>query len=118
MAYDEEMARRLRGLLSERPDVSEKKMMGGLAFVTGGSMFCSVSGRGGLLVRVTPSSLETALNEPGVERADMAGRQMSGFVRVRLEGLASDKALRGWIERGLAAVAALEKPKPGRRRVR
>ncbi len=120
MAYDEETARRLRGLLRRFADISERKMMGGLAFMTGEAMFCSVSGRGGLLVRVEPSSLEAALREAGAERADMAGRTMAGFVRVRPDAIATDEALRGWVERGLAAAAALDKPKAtaGKRRVR
>ncbi|MGH6981995.1 MAG: hypothetical protein ACREFC_12390, partial [Stellaceae bacterium] len=64
MAYDEQTAARVRKLLSKRGDVAETKLMGGLCFMVGGNMACSVSGRGGMLIRVGPNGVTTALKEP------------------------------------------------------
>jgi hypothetical protein len=80
-------------------------MMGGLAFMVKGSMCCSVSGRGGLLVRVGAD--EGVFGEPHVQRVKMGARTMSGFARVDPEGYATDAALKAWIKRGLDAVARL-----------
>jgi hypothetical protein len=74
MAYDEETAARVRKVLSGRRDVVEKKMMGGLSFMVDGAMFCSVSGRGGLLVRVGAEAQERVLREPHVQPVGMGKR--------------------------------------------
>ena len=105
MAFDEATAERVRTLL-RRPDVVEKKMMGGLCFMAEGAMCCAVSGKGGLLVRVDPSVQARMLGEPHVSPADMRGRMMKGFVRVAPEGYRTEAALKKWVERGLAGVAA------------
>ena len=89
--------------LSGRRGVVEKKMMGGLCFIAGGGMCCSVSGRGGLLVRVSAETYQRILREPHAAPADMRGRVMTGFVRVAPEGYGSDAALKKWVERGLEA---------------
>jgi TfoX/Sxy family transcriptional regulator of competence genes len=106
MAYDEKTAERVRKLLSGRRGVVEKKMMGGLCFMVQGGMCCSVSGRGGLMVRVGAQAHEPTLGEPHVQAVEMRGRTMTGFVRVAPEGYRTDAALRTWIERGLEGVAA------------
>ncbi len=80
--------------------------MGGLCFMADGAMCCAVSGKGGLLVRVDPAAQERMLGEPNVSPADMRGRRMTGFVRVAPDGYRTDAALKTWIERGLAGVAA------------
>ena len=105
MACDEQTAERVRRALAGRRDVTTKKMMGGLAFMVTGNMCCSVSGRGGLLVRVGAD--EAAFGEPHVERVKMGARTMSGFARVQPDGYATDAALKRWIARGLDAVASL-----------
>ena len=112
MAYDEETAERVRKAPAGRRDVSARKMMGGLAFMVKGSMCCSVSGRGGLLVRVGAD--EAVFGEPHVERVKMGARTMSGFARVRPEGYATDAALKKWVARGLAAATSLPAKKPGK----
>jgi len=117
MAYDEETAERVRGVLSGRREVAEKKLMGGLAFMVKGGMCCSVSGRGGLLVRVDAEAYERMLGEPHVQPMKMGQRVMTGFVRVAPEGYRTDAALKTWIGRGLDAAAAL-KAKPPRTRPR
>jgi TfoX/Sxy family transcriptional regulator of competence genes len=117
MAYDEKTAERVRRVLSGRPGVVEKKLMGGLAFMVKGGMCCSVSGRGGLLVRVDAQAHERMLGEPHVESAEMRGRTMTGFVRVAAEGYRTDAALKRWIERGIEAVEARQlKPQRARQR--
>ncbi len=68
MAYDEKTAGRVRKFLSVRPDVVEKKLMGGLCFMVKGRMCCSVSGKGGLLIRVGSNAHQLMLGEPHVER--------------------------------------------------
>jgi hypothetical protein len=78
MAYDEKTAMRVRKLLSGRPDVAERKMMGGLCFMVRGHMCCSVSGRGGLMVRVGPDAYDAALREPHIQPIEMGGRSMTG----------------------------------------
>lgn len=107
MAYDERTAERVRKLLSGRRDVVEKKLMGGVCFMVKGAMCCSVSGRGGLLVRVGAPAYERMLAEPHVSAMEMRGRPMTGFVRVAPDGYKTDAALSAWIERGLDFVATL-----------
>jgi len=109
MAYDEGTAERVRKVLSVRHDVVEKKMMGGLCFMVAGAMCCSVSGRGGLMVRVGADANDQALGEPRVQPVEMRGRPVTGFVRVTPEGYRTDAALRVWIDRGLAFVDARPK---------
>jgi TfoX/Sxy family transcriptional regulator of competence genes len=107
MTYDEMTAERVRELLSSRTDVVERKMMGGLCFMVRGHMCCSVSGRGGLMVRAGASAQDRALREPHVQPIEMAGRTMTGFVRVTAEGYQTEAALRGWVNRALDFVMTL-----------
>jgi hypothetical protein len=107
MAYDEATAGRVRQLLLRRPDVTEKKMMGGLCFMVEGRMCCSLSGRGGLLVRVGTEAQQSMLGEPHVLPMGMGRRMMTGFVRVAPEGYQTEAALKTWIKRGLDFVATM-----------
>ena len=112
MAYDERTAERVRAVLAGRRGVVEKKLMGGLCFMVGGAMCCSVSGRGGLLVRIERDAHARMLAEPHAAAAEMRGRTMTGFVRVAPEGYGTAAGLRKWVERGIAAAAsAKDKPK-------
>lgn len=108
MPYDERTAERVRRALASHPFV-EKRLMGGLCFMVQGAMCCSVSGRGGLLVRVVPESYSQLIREPHAGPMRMGSRTMSGFVRVDPKGYRTDAALAVWIERGLACVARLSK---------
>jgi hypothetical protein len=101
MAYDEQTAKRVRELLSSRPDVAERKMMGGLCFMVRGHMCCSVSGRGGLMVRVGANAQNAALTEPHVQPIEMAGRTMTGFVRIAPDGYATEDSQKAWLDRAL-----------------
>jgi TfoX/Sxy family transcriptional regulator of competence genes len=118
MAYDEETAGRVRKLLSNCAAVTEKKMMGSLCFMVKGRMCCSVSGRGGLLVRVGADAQQSALGEPHVSPMGMGGRTMTGFVRVAPEGYRTEGALKRWIERGLDFVATMPSAPPARKPTR
>ena len=107
MAYDEQTAERMRKLLSGQPDVVEKKMMGGLCFMVNGNMCCTVSARGGILVRVGAEGYERALTQPHAQPMEMRGRAAVGFVRVMPDGYRTDAALKKWVQRGLDFVATL-----------
>ena len=115
MPYDIRAADGIRVLLSERHDVVERKMMGGLVFMVGGHMCVMVSGRGGMLVRVGADVQARVLKEPHVKPMTMAGRTMTGFVRVVPEGYRTAAALRKWVKRGLDYVATLP-PKAAKRK--
>jgi hypothetical protein len=115
MPYDTQAADGIRFVLSERHDVVERKMMGGLVFMVAGNMCVVASGRGGLLVRVGPTVQARVLKEPHVKPMTMAGRPMTGFVRVMPEGYRTAAALRKWVKRGLAYVETLP-AKPARRK--
>ncbi len=99
MAYDEQLAERLRGLLTIFPGVTEREMFGGLAFLLRGNMCCGVVGEE-LMVRVGRESYEAALHEPHVREMDLTGRPLRGLVYVSSDGLVSDGDLRAWAERG------------------
>jgi TfoX/Sxy family transcriptional regulator of competence genes len=106
MAYDEDLANRIRSVLG-RQSVVEKKMFGGLAFLVGGNMAVAASGQGGLMVRVEPDETERLLAEPGAEEFEMRGRAMQGWLRVRADAVATDDALRSWVDRGVAYARSL-----------
>jgi len=115
MAYGRETALRVRRLLGSRPDIAEKEMMGGLSFLVKGRIACSVSGRGGMLIRVGAGAMDRLLKEPHVRPAAMGARTMTGFVRIDPEAYRTDAALRKWVRRGLDLVAALPAATPVRR---
>ncbi|HKF74314.1 MAG TPA: TfoX/Sxy family protein [Stellaceae bacterium] len=117
MAYDEETAQRVRKVLSGRRDVVERKMMGGVCFMVQGGMCCTVSGRGGMLIRIRPETQAETLREPHVQPMEMGARVMTGFVRLAPEGYRTDAALGKWVRRGLDAAAA-RPAKPSRPRPR
>ena len=118
MAYDEQLADRVRRTVRPRPDVIEKKMFGGLAFLLGGKMFCGIV-KDDLMVRVGPERYEAALAEAHVRPMDFTGRPMNGYVFVGPGGSRTVKAIRKWVERGAAFVATLEqKPVKRPRRAR
>lgn len=113
MPYDTHAADGIRFLLNDRPDVVERKMMGGLVFMVGGHMCVAASGRGGLLVRVGPEIQARVLKEPHVKPMTMAGRSMAGFVRVMPDGYRTAASLRKWVKRAVDYVGTLP-AKPAR----
>jgi hypothetical protein len=106
IAYDEDLAERIRGLLADA-DIVEKRMFGGLAFLAGGHMAVAASGQGGLMVRVDPDETEALLAEPHTRPFEMRGRAMDGWVRVDPEGVETDRELEPWVSRGLAYARSL-----------
>ena len=107
MAYDEELAARVRDHLAGEA-VVETKMFGGLAFLVGGHMSVSASGQGGLLVRVAPADSDGVLAEPGAALMQMGNRPpMAGWIRVAPEVLDDDDVLARWVERGVAYARSL-----------
>jgi TfoX/Sxy family transcriptional regulator of competence genes len=97
MAYDEELAERIREIVGDGPGLSERKMFGGIAFMLNGNMFCGVT-RNDLMVRVGPERFDDALASPGARPMDFTGRPMKGMVFVGPDGYASDEQLRAWVE--------------------
>ena len=102
MAYDEELAERIRALLADQPGVTEQRMFGGLAFLIGGNMAVAASGQGGLMVRVDPEEAEALEREPHARPMEMRGRPMRGWLRVDAEA-----ALEPWVQRGVAYARSL-----------
>jgi hypothetical protein len=107
MAYDQELANRLRDQLADEPGLSEKAMFGGLAFLINGNMAVSASGRGGLMVRVDPEASDDALARAHTSLLEMRGRQMRGWICVAAEGVRTKRELDGWVRRGVAFARAL-----------
>lgn len=105
MAYDEELAERVRSLVSAHGPVEEKKMFGGLAFMVDGHMAVAVSGQGGLLLDVGEDAMPALLGEH-VAPMTMGGRESRSWVRVAADGVRTDDELDAWVARGVAASRA------------
>ena len=110
MPYDEGLAERVRELLEERPDLSERKMFGGIGFMLGGNMCCGVLGDE-LVVRLSAEEGEAALAEPHVRPFDFTGKPMKKMVYVDPEGTVTDEDLAAWVEAGADYASSLP-PKP------
>jgi TfoX/Sxy family transcriptional regulator of competence genes len=106
MAYDEELATRIREVLADRTDVTERKMFGGIAFMVGGHIACGVI-KENLMLRLGEAAADEALDQPHTRVMDFTGRPSKGAVYVEPAGTADDAALRAWIDRALAYVATL-----------
>ena len=107
MAYDEELAARIRALLADEPSLTEKKMFGGLAFLVGGNMAVAASGQGGILVRVDPEQSDELVATTDAYVMEMRGRAMAGWLRVDPEHLGADRELAKWVELGTAYARSL-----------
>ncbi|MER6996623.1 TfoX/Sxy family protein [Streptomyces sp. NPDC000410] len=95
MTYDEGLAQRIRERLGERPDLTEKRMLGGLAFLLGGNMTVGVVGDE-LIARVGPERAEEVLARPEARPMDFTGKPMRGWVTVEGPALAEDRVLDRW----------------------
>jgi hypothetical protein len=115
MTYDNGTAERVRGILAGRPDVVEKRMVGGLSFNVNGVMCCGVTGTA-LMVRVGHEAREQALGEPHVRPIEFAGRALAGFVCVDPEGFRTESALKTWVQRGVDFASTLAPEEPAARR--
>lgn len=107
MAYDEELALRIRELIATERGLTEKKMFGGLAFLIGGTMAIAASGQGGLLVRCDPSDSDKLVKNGGATIAVMRGKAMPGWLRVDDSTVKTKKELGAWVARGVAYARSL-----------
>lgn len=107
VAYDEDLADRIRELLADDPDVTEQRMFGGLAFLVGGNMAVAASGQGGLMVRVEPGQTDALVGAPHALPFEMRGRPMRGWLRVEAQGVGTTADLASWVRRGVAYARSL-----------
>src|SRR3954453_3531284 len=114
MAYDEDLANRIRELMSGEANVTEMRMFGGVAFLIDGKMYGADSGAGGLMGRVPPEDTEALLEKPHARPFEMRGRAMDGWLRVDGEGVRNKRQLEPWVRRG-GAYARSFPPKSWRR---
>jgi hypothetical protein len=107
MAYDQELAGRIRQLIGSDAELTEKKMFGGLAFLIRGNMAIAASSQGGALVRVDPAQSHTLLATTAATLMHMRGRDMPGWLRVSADGLRTDDQLAPWVEIGTGYARSL-----------
>jgi TfoX/Sxy family transcriptional regulator of competence genes len=107
MAYDTDLANRIRELVADEANLTEKKMFGGLAFLIGGNMSVSASGQGGLLVRVDPAETDSLVSKPHAQPFVMRGRAMDGWLRVDADGVRTKRELQRWVGRGVSYARSL-----------
>lgn len=107
MAYDEELAERLREVLEGQPGLTEKKMFGGVGFLVGGNLAISASSQGGVLVRVDPVQSDRLVATTHAEVAVMRGRPMEGWLRVASEHVRTRRQLARWAALGVAVAGSL-----------
>jgi TfoX/Sxy family transcriptional regulator of competence genes len=100
MAYDEDLANRIRELLARQAGVREKAMFGGLAFLIDGHIAVAVSSKGGLMVRVPPDETEKLLGHAHVSPMVMASRETRGWLLVAAEGVKTMRQLARWVTKG------------------
>ena len=108
MAYDEELAGRIRELIGNEAGLTEQKMFGGLAFLIGGNMAIAASGQGGVLVRVEPAESDALVASTNARVMEMRGREMQGWLRVDSEDVHTKRQLAKWV--GLGATYARSLP--------
>ena len=116
MAFDEDLADRIRELLSQQRGVTETKMFGGLAFLIGGNMAIAASGQGGALVRVDPGQADRLVETTPAETAVMRGRPMQGWLRVDSDDLRTKRQLEKWVKLSSAYASALPPKKSSKKK--
>jgi TfoX/Sxy family transcriptional regulator of competence genes len=107
VAYDEQLADRIRELLSGERGLTEKRMFGGLAFLVAGNMAVAASGQGGMLVRVDPDESDALAAKTPAYPMEMRGRQMQGWLRVDSDVVRTKRTLEPWVKRGVAYARSL-----------
>ena len=107
MAYDENLAARIRELIEAEPGLTEKKMFGGLAFLIDGNMAVAASGQGGIMVRADPAESDALVETTDAEFVVMRGKPMPGWLRVDAESLRARRELGKWVEVGTAYARSL-----------
>ena len=107
MAYDEELAGRIRELVGSEHALTEKKMFGGLGFLIGGNMAIAASWQGGLLVRVDPDQSDELVETTPARPMEMRGREMTGWLRVASDDVREQPELARWVELGTTYAKSL-----------
>jgi TfoX/Sxy family transcriptional regulator of competence genes len=107
VAYDEDLADRIRELMAGERGLTEQKMFGGLAFLVGGNMAIAASGQGGALVRVDPAESDRIVATTNAHPMEMRGRQMDGWLRVASEDLRTNRQLARWVTLGATYARSL-----------
>ena len=107
MAYDEDLADRIRELVADQPGLTEQKMFGGLAFLIGGNMAVAASGQGGVLVRVDPAESDALVATTSARPMEMGGRQLQGWLRVGPQAVRTSRQLAKWVELGTTYARSL-----------
>ena len=107
MAYDEDLASRIRELLAGDSDVREMRMFGGLAFLVGGHMAIAASRNGGVMVRADPAVSEHLMATTPARPVEMRGRAMPGWLRVLGDSVRTRAELAEWVELGIAYARSL-----------
>jgi TfoX/Sxy family transcriptional regulator of competence genes len=107
VAYDAELADRIRELVAGEAVLTEKRMFGGLAFLIGGNMAVAASGQGGLMVRCDPAETDKLVAKKHARRFEMRGREMDGWLRVDDEGVKTKRELVPWVKTGIAYARSL-----------
>jgi hypothetical protein len=107
VAYDEELAGRIRTLVSSERGLAEKRMFGGLAFLIGGNMAVAAGGTGGLLVRVDPDESDALVAKTKAYPMEMRGRQLQGWLRLDSGDVRTKRQLEPWVKRGVSYARSL-----------
>jgi TfoX/Sxy family transcriptional regulator of competence genes len=107
VAYDEELADRIRELLGAESGLTEKKMFGGLAFLIRGNMAVAASGQGGVLVRVDPAQSDRLVATTNARLMEMRGRRMKGWLRVNPDDVRAKRQLTKWVKLGATYARSL-----------
>jgi TfoX N-terminal domain len=107
VAYDQELAHRIREIVRDEPGLTEKRMFGGLAFLIDGHLAVSASGQGGLLLRIDPADAPALVERPGAGRFVMRGRELAGWLRIDPAELTTTGELASWVTRGVTYARSL-----------
>ena len=107
MAYDVELADRIRAVVQAEPGLAARRLFGGLAVLIHGNMAVSASSKGGLLLRIDPADSGALVREPHAHRFEMRGREMDGWLRVDAAAVETDDELRRWVDHGVAYARSL-----------
>jgi TfoX/Sxy family transcriptional regulator of competence genes len=107
VAYDEQLAERVRELVAKEAGITEQRMFGGLAFLLNRNMAVAASGQGGLLVRVDPADSDVLVNKTGARVMEMRGREMPGWLRVDADEVRTKAQLSKWVDRGVSFARSL-----------
>ena len=106
MAYNKDLAQKIRDVLGEVPVLTEKQMIGGIGFMIQGNMACGVN-KDDLIIRVGPDQYDYALTEDHTRVFDMTGRPMRGWIVVTSKGYEAMSELKDWVERGIIFAKSL-----------